>query len=182
MLKAEKKKNWTRIQKDFFIRISDIKQAQVCLSFSILMLKKERRTHMLVCLSVSLPICLSLSVAHAEGREKDKLDKDTEGFLHQNNKGIKEAQVSLSVCLPQSLMLRVKRKKHYRMIEKDFFIRILKISNRHRLVCLPTCLSCLDFFIRISKISNKHRLVCLPTCLPCLDFFIRISKISTSTG
>ena len=39
-------------------------------------------------------------VAHAEGREKEKLDKDTEGFLHQNVKDIKDAQVSLSVaCL-----------------------------------------------------------------------------------
>ena len=82
MLKVERKKNWTRIQKDFFIRISKISN-------------KHRL--------VSLSGCLSVSAGHAEGREKEKLDKDTEGFLHQNIKDIKQAQVSqsvwLSVCL-----------------------------------------------------------------------------------
>ena len=87
-------------------------------------------------------------VAHAEGREKEKLDKDTEGFLHQNVKDIKDAQVSLSVgCL---------------------------VDEYHCLsVCLCVCLLvcesiCLSVYMSMSMCVCVCVFVCVCVCVFCV--------------
>lgn len=47
-------------------------------------------------------VCV-ISVSHAEGQDKEVLDKKTEGFLHQNIRDIKQAQVTFHPLLQQSL-------------------------------------------------------------------------------